>query len=82
MHVLRDIQQVPDTETTVLLTGETGTGKEVMARAIHTNSRRCDHPFIKMNCAEIPAIFIESEFSAYEQGPFTCVENKRVEAFH
>jgi PAS domain S-box-containing protein len=61
MRVLRDIQQVADTEATVLITGETGTGKEVIARAIHANSRRRDHPFIKVNCAAIPATLIESK---------------------
>jgi PAS domain S-box-containing protein len=77
MHVLRDIQQVADTEATVLITGETGTGKEVMARAIHANSRRRDHPFIKVNCAAIPATLIESEFFGHEQGAFTGATKKR-----
>jgi len=77
MRVLRDIQQVADTEATVLITGETGTGKEVMARAIHANSRRRDHPFIKVNCAAIPATLIESEFFGHEQGAFTGATKKR-----
>jgi len=77
IHVLRDIQQVADTEATVLITGETGTGKEVMARAIHANSRRRDHPFIKVNCAAIPASLIESEFFGHEQGAFTGATKKR-----
>ena len=77
MHVLRDIQQVADTEATVLITGETGTGKEVMARAIHANSRRRDHPFVKVNCAAIPATLIESEFFGHEQGAFTGATKKR-----
>lgn len=77
MHVLRDIQQVADSEATVLLTGETGTGKEVMARAIHANSRRCDHPFIKMNCATVPATLIESEFFGHELEAFTGATKKR-----
>jgi PAS domain S-box-containing protein len=75
--VLRDIQQVADTEATVLLTGETGTGKEVMARAIHANSRRRDQPFVKVNCAAIPATLIESEFFGHEQGAFTGATKKR-----
>jgi transcriptional regulator with GAF, ATPase, and Fis domain len=77
MRVLRDIQQVADTEATVLITGETGTGKEVMARAIHSNSRRRDHPFVKVNCAAIPATLIESEFFGHEQGAFTGATKKR-----
>ncbi len=75
--VLRDIQQVADTEATVLILGETGTGKEVMARAIHANSRRRDHPFVKVNCAAIPATLIESEFFGHEQGAFTGATKKR-----
>lgn len=77
MHVLRDIQQVADTDATVLLQGETGTGKEVMARAIHANSRRRDQPFVKVNCAAIPATLIESEFFGHEQGAFTGATKKR-----
>ena len=77
MHVLRDLQQVADTEATVLIQGETGTGKEVIARAIHANSQRRDHPFIKVNCAAIPATLIESEFFGHEQGAFTGATKKR-----
>ncbi|MEX0830319.1 MAG: sigma 54-interacting transcriptional regulator [Nitrospirales bacterium] len=77
MHVLRDLQQVADTEATVLIQGETGTGKEVIARAIHANSRRRDRPFIKVNCAAIPATLIESEFFGHEQGAFTGATKKR-----
>ncbi|MCA9422904.1 MAG: sigma 54-interacting transcriptional regulator, partial [Nitrospira sp.] len=77
VNVLRDMQQVADTETTVLILGETGTGKEVMARTIHANSRRRDHPFVKVNCAAIPPTLIESEFFGHEQGAFTGAMKKR-----
>ncbi|HBP90421.1 MAG TPA: sigma 54-interacting transcriptional regulator [Nitrospirales bacterium] len=77
VNVLRDMQQVADTETTVLILGETGTGKEVMARTIHANSRRRDNSFVKVNCAAIPATLIESEFFGHEQGAFTGAMKKR-----
>ncbi len=77
LRVLHDIQQVANTDTTVLILGETGTGKEVMARAIHSNSARRDHPFVKVNCAAIPATLIESEFFGHEQGAFTGATKKR-----
>ncbi len=77
MHVLRDLQHVANTETTVLIQGETGTGKEVIARAIHAHSQRRDQPFIKVNCAAIPASLIESEFFGHEQGAFTGATKKR-----
>ncbi|MFQ5542447.1 MAG: sigma 54-interacting transcriptional regulator, partial [Candidatus Binatia bacterium] len=62
LQVLRDVEQVADTDSTVLVLGETGTGKEVIARAIHAASRRRDKPLVKVNCAAIPATLIESEF--------------------
>ncbi len=77
IRVLRDIQQVAGTDATVLVSGETGTGKEVIARAFHANSARRDHPFVKVNCAAIPATLIESEFFGHEQGAFTGATKKR-----
>jgi DNA-binding NtrC family response regulator len=70
-EILRIVQKVSPTETTVLITGETGTGKELIARAIHTNSSRRKQPFIKINCAAIAQNLVESELFGYEKGAFT-----------
>ena len=76
-RVLADVQQVAVTDATVLVLGETGTGKEMIARVIHFASRRRDKPLIKVNCAAIPASLIESEFFGHEQGAFTGATKKR-----
>ncbi len=75
--VLDEIKQVAVTDSTVLIMGETGTGKELMARAIHAGSRRSQKPLIKVNCAAIPASLIESEFFGHEKGAFTGATSKR-----
>ncbi|MGD8604890.1 MAG: sigma 54-interacting transcriptional regulator, partial [Anaerolineales bacterium] len=76
LHVLREIRQVAETDTTVLLLGETGTGKELLARAIHASSRRNDRPLVKVNCAAIPPTLIESELFGHEKGAFTGATHK------
>jgi Nif-specific regulatory protein len=71
------VLQVSNTATTVLVRGETGTGKEVIAQAIHYNSSRKDKPFIRVNCAAVPENLIESEFFGYEKGAFTGAVSRK-----
>jgi PAS domain S-box-containing protein len=76
-EVFDAIDQVADTETTVLVTGETGTGKELVARALHERSRRADQVFVKVNCAALSSDLIESELFGHEQGAFTGATEQR-----
>jgi PAS domain S-box-containing protein len=75
--VLGEVKEVAGTDATVLIYGETGTGKELIAHAIHRASPRRDKALIKVNCAAIPATLIESEFFGHEQGAFTGATKKR-----
>jgi len=75
------IAQVADSKTTVLLTGETGTGKGLVANAIHLSSPRKDYPFIKVNCGAIPESLIESELFGHEKGAFTGATQQRAGRF-
>jgi PAS domain S-box-containing protein len=77
LRVLHQMRQVAATDATVLVLGETGTGKELIARGIHQASRRKDKPIIKLNCAAIPASLIESELFGHEKGAFTGATAKR-----
>lgn len=76
-QVLRQVSQVADADTTVLILGETGTGKELLARAVHELSEREDYPLIKVNCAALPENLIESELFGHEPGAFTGAQARK-----
>jgi formate hydrogenlyase transcriptional activator len=80
-RVLREIETVAPTDSTVLISGETGSGKELVARAIHQLSARRDNAFVKLNCAAIPTGLLESELFGHEKGAFTGAINQRIGRF-
>ena len=79
--VMDQVQLVAPTDSSVLILGETGTGKELIARAIHSGGARRDRPLIKVNCAALPASLIESELFGHEKGAFTGATEKRLGRF-
>jgi PAS domain S-box-containing protein len=79
--VLSRIAKVAPTDSTVLITGETGTGKELIARAVHKRSRRSGHPFVSVNCAALPPTLVSSELFGHEKGAFTGATQRRLGRF-
>ena len=79
--VLAEVERVAPTDSTVLVLGETGTGKELIARSIHDLSPRCGHPFVKLNCAAIPFDLLESELFGHEKGAFTGAVAQKIGRF-
>jgi transcriptional regulator with GAF, ATPase, and Fis domain len=80
-EVLEQVERVAPTNSTVLIQGETGTGKELIARAIHNISSRCGRSFVKLNCAAIPLDLLESELFGHEKGAFTGALSQRIGRF-
>jgi PAS domain S-box-containing protein len=77
LKVMKSARQVAQTDSTVLVLGETGTGKELIARTIHRGGNRSDRPFIKLNCATLPEKLVESELFGHESGAYTGADRQR-----
>src|SRR5262245_63073103 len=78
MRAIRDvIESIADTDTTVLIRGESGVGKDLIARAVHAASTRREGPFVKVNCAAIPQGLLESELFGHEKGAFTGAHRRK-----
>ncbi|CAN5581282.1 hypothetical protein BH09PLA1_BH09PLA1_04930 [soil metagenome] len=81
LEVLEKVRRVAPTDASVLITGETGTGKELVARAIHSTGSRSDKPLIKLNCAALPTGLVESELFGHEKGAFSGAISRRIGRF-
>ncbi len=81
LEIFKKIGQVSDSDVTVLLRGDTGTGKELIARAIYQHSKRVDKPFLPVNCSAIPEALLESELFGHEKGAFTGADSRRIGKF-
>ena len=80
-HLRATIAQVADTDADVLVMGETGTGKELVARSLHEHSRRTAHHFVAVNCGAVPEHLLESELFGHEKGAFTDAKSQRIGRF-
>jgi len=80
-QIIHMIERVAKTESTVLMTGETGTGKSFLGGSVHFNSKRAKSPFIKINCANMPDTLLDSEFFGHEKGAFTGATKRRIGRF-
>jgi DNA-binding NtrC family response regulator len=81
LRIFEPIETIKDSESSVLICGETGTGKELIARSLHYSSKRSEKPFVAFNCSAIPRELVESELFGYEKGAFTGANSRRIGRF-